>query len=75
MLLVLQITFTILSALCIAAFIPIGAWFGWGWAIGCALVAVLFFFLMLLCKQSLQMKACPKIDETDENKQEADETT
>lgn len=72
MLLVLQITFTILSALCVAAFMPLGAWLGWGWAIGCALVAVVFFLLMLLCKQSLQMKQAPQIDknpETEEKKE------
>ena len=72
MLLVLQITFTILSALCIGAFMPIGVWLGWGWAIGCALVAGLFFLLMLLCKQSLQMKQTPNTDESndkDENQE------
>ena len=69
MLLVLQITFTILSALCLAGFIPIGAWLGWGWAIGCALVAGLFFVLMLLCKQALQMKQIPKIDDVSEKEE------
>ena len=72
MLLFLQITFTVLSALCVAAFMPIGAWLGWGWAIGCALVAVVFFLLMLLCKQSLQMKQAPKIDENPEKDEEKD---
>ena len=69
MLLVLQITFTILSALCIAAFMPIGAWLGWDWAIGCALVAGVFFVLMLLCKQSLQMKQVPELDENNEKEE------
>ena len=57
MLLILQITFTILSALCVAAFMPIGAFLGWIPAIGVALAAVMFFMLMKLCKQSLQIKA------------------
>lgn len=66
MLLTLQILFTILSALCIGAFVPVGAFLGWGWAIGCALLAVLFFGLMLLCKQSLQLKK-KDFDEKNEN--------
>ena len=56
MLLILQITFTILSALCIAAFVPVGAFLGWTWAIGLALAALMFFMLMKLCKQSLQFR-------------------
>ena len=52
----LRILFTILSAVCIAVVIPVGAFGGWVWAIGCALFAVLFFGLMLLCKQSQQQK-------------------
>ena len=48
----LRILFTILSAICIALVIPIGAFLGWFWAIGCALFALLFFVVMLLCKQS-----------------------
>ena len=60
MLLVLQITFTILSALCVAAFVPVGAFWGWMPAIGFALAAVMFFMLMKLCKQSLEFKAEPE---------------
>ena len=56
MLLFLQITLTILSAICAAAVIPLGAFFDWPWAIGFALGAVLFFVLMLLCKQSRALK-------------------
>ena len=75
MLLFLQITFTILSAICIAGFMPLGAWLGWGWAIGCALLAGLFFMLMLLCKQSLQMKQCPTVDETENEEANKTEMT
>ena len=48
----LRIFFTILSAICIALIIPVGAFFGWFWAIGCALFALLFFVIMLIFKQS-----------------------
>ena len=53
----LRIIFTILSALCIAALIPLGALFGWAWVGYCFLGALLFFVLMLLCKQSQDIKA------------------
>lgn len=52
MLLFLQIALTILSALAVAAVIPLGAFLGWTWAIVCALLACLFYILMLLCKQA-----------------------
>lgn len=48
----LRILFTILSAICIALIIPVGAFFGWFWAIAGALLAVLFFVIMLIFKQS-----------------------
>lgn len=66
MLLILQILFTILSALCIGAFVPVGVFLGWGWAVCCALLALAFFALMLLCKQSLQLKK-KDFDEKNEN--------
>ncbi len=56
MLLKLQILFTVLSALCLAAIIPVAVWGGWIWfgvVGGCAL---LFFFLMKLCKQENEIK-------------------
>ena len=73
MLLYLQIALTILSALCVAAVIPLGVWLGWTWTIGLALAALLFFGLMLLCKQTLAFREqekqnTPKDD--DENRQE-----
>ncbi|MBQ8308880.1 MAG: hypothetical protein IJX96_03500 [Clostridia bacterium] len=60
MLLYLQIAFTILSALCIAAVIPLGVWLGWTWAIAFGLAAFLFFGLMLLCKQTLSFRNSEK---------------
>lgn len=51
----LRIFFTILSALCLAAAIPVGVFFGFGWAGLCGFCALLFFGVMLLCKQSQEM--------------------
>ena len=56
MFLYLRIIFTILSAVCVAALIPLGALLGWSWAIYSFLGALLFFGLMLLCKQSQTFK-------------------
>ena len=69
MLLYLQIIFTIISALFLTAAIPVGALLGWAWALACGFCALLFFGLMLLCKQTLAMKQ-PKTDEKDEQPQE-----
>ena len=48
----LRILFTVLSALCVAAFLPVGSLAGWSYAAICAAGALCFFALMLLCKQS-----------------------
>lgn len=48
----LRILFTILSALCVAAVIPIGSFFGFYWALAVAGAALLFFGLMLACKRA-----------------------
>ena len=48
----LRILFTILSAICIAAFFPVGIFFDWAYAAPCALLALLFFGIMLICKQN-----------------------
>ena len=50
--LILRITFTIISALFIAAVIPVGAALGWDYAVYCVLGACAFFVLMLICKQA-----------------------
>ena len=47
----LRILFTCISALFIAAVLPIGAIFSWAWAGVCAVGAFIFYFLMLFCKQ------------------------
>ena len=46
----LRIVFTILAAICVAAIIPVGMLFDFVPAIGVAVLALLFFGLMLLCK-------------------------
>ena len=55
----LQIAFTIVSALCIAAVIPCGLIFGWQIATFCIIGAFSFYVFMLLCKQSAQSKEEP----------------
>ena len=67
MLLKLQIFFTILSAICIAVIIPVGAFLDWKYAIVCALLAFLFFGAMLLCKQAIQAKQPEEKEEEQEN--------
>ena len=52
----LRILFTAVSAVCIAAFVPVATLFGWGYAALCAAGAVCFFALMLLCKQNTENK-------------------
>lgn len=67
----LRIIFTILCAICIAALFPLGMIFGWGPAGICLVCAFLFFGLMLLCKQSQEMKeGKPSFDETDATNEE-----
>ena len=47
----LRILFTILSAICIAAVLPLGAFLGFTWAIALGLLAFFFYLLMLYCKK------------------------
>lgn len=53
--LILRILFTVLSALCLGALIPV-AILGWQYAVMCGLGAFLFFILMLLCKQAQEQR-------------------
>ena len=74
MLLYLQIVFTIISALFIAAVLPVGAFLGWTYAIICALGAVFFYVAMLLCKQARGIdNSTQNDDDNKENSQEKDE--
>ena len=54
---ILRITFCILSALCLAAAIPIGAFFGWIWLVGLLIAAALFALLMFGAKNGLDRKS------------------
>ena len=47
----LRIIFTILSAICVAAVLPIGAFWQFNAAITFAAAAGVFYILMLICKQ------------------------
>ena len=62
----LRILFTILSAICVAGVLPLGAFLGFTWAIALGLSAFLFYLLMLYCKQA-QEKNEPKTEETIKN--------
>lgn len=66
MFLKLRILFTVISAVCLALAIPLGAAVHYIWAIGLGLTALLFFGLMLLCKQSQEAReAAAKPPEAD----------
>ena len=75
----LRIVFTILSAICLAAAIPLGIFFGYAGWIGALIGAGIFFFLMLLCKQSQEFaeQKAEKLKKTKETgeRQEADGET
>ena len=47
----LRIIFTVISALCIAAILPVGAFWQFNAAITLAALAGIFYFAMLICKQ------------------------
>ena len=80
MFLILQIALTILSALCVAAVVPVGALVDWGWGAFFGFLAILFFVFMKICKtqveinnaknaNSLQSQKDTKNDEETEKKQ------
>ena len=66
----LRILFTALSALCLAAFLPVGALAGWGYAAICAAGALCFFALMMICKQNQLNAERTPTALPDENKKE-----
>ena len=70
MLSVLQIIFTILSALCIAIIIPVGTFFGFNNCVFCVLGACVFFVLMLLCKNKREQNAPTTEEPQNENEKE-----
>ena len=54
--LTLRVIFTILSAICLAALIPVGAFLGLEWALILLFGAGLFFALMHLCKSKQEQR-------------------
>lgn len=66
-----RIIFTILSVLCVAALLPVGSFFGLGWAGLCAVLALLFFGLMMLCKQNQAIEERKQQREEKKNEQNA----
>lgn len=63
MLLFFQIFFTVLSAICVGAVVPIGMWLGWLWAGIAVLGAILCYVFMLLCKQTRALRGEIPIEE------------
>ena len=63
MLLFFQIFFTVLSAICVGAVVPIGMWLGWLWAGLAVLGAILCYVFMLLCKQTRALRGEIPIEE------------
>ena len=65
----LRIIFTILSAICVAAVLPLGAWLSWLWAGIAIFSAFLFYLLMLWCKshqpKGLETEEKEQLNETD----------
>ena len=59
MLVKLQIIFTILSAICVAAIFPVGTYWDWLGALGCGIAAFLFFGGTILCKSIREKKENP----------------
>ena len=59
MFLKLRVTFTILSAICIAAVFPVGIFWDFVPAVICALAAGVFFFIMLFCKKQQEKQENP----------------
>ena len=62
----LRIIFTVLSAICIAAALPLGTFFDWIGFITAAIGGGLFFILMLLCKQSQEQEEAKQKNEAEE---------
>ncbi|MBQ7923823.1 MAG: hypothetical protein IJ329_00800 [Clostridia bacterium] len=56
MFLILRVLFTILSAICVAAVIPVGTFLGWGWGGLCGFLAILFFVFMRLFKTQQELQ-------------------
>lgn len=53
---ILRIVFTVLAAILLTCAVLFGTFLGGGWAILCLVGALLFFGLMLLCKNAIEKK-------------------
>lgn len=69
MLLFFQIFFTVLSAICVGAVVPLGMWLGWLWAGLAVLGAILCYVFMLLCKQTRALRGEIPIEEPSETEE------
>ena len=69
MLLFFQIFFTVLSAICVGAVVPLGMWLGWLWAGIAVLGAILCYVFMLLCKQTRALRGEIPIEEPSETEE------
>lgn len=60
----LRILFTVLAAVCLVAIIPAGIFFDWIGFLVCGVPALIFFLLMLLCKQAQEkQESTPSVPE------------
>ena len=69
MLLFFQIFFTVLSAICVGAVVPLGMWLGWLWAGIAVLGAILCYVFMLLCKQTRVLRGEIPVEEPSETEE------
>ena len=65
MLVKLRIIFTILSAVCAAAVVPVGTFFGLIGALICVVAAIMFFVIMLGFKSKQETKENPPQQQPD----------
>ena len=65
MLVKLRILFTILAALCVAAVVPVGTFFGMIGAMICVVLGIMFFSIMLGFKNAQEKKENPPEEHVD----------
>ncbi|MBE5745019.1 MAG: hypothetical protein E7355_02660 [Clostridiales bacterium] len=77
MFLALQITFTILAALCVAAVIPVCIIVDWGWGAFVGFVAILLFLFMRIFKTQVEIQQLRQANKSssDEKAKNATQTT
>ena len=70
MLLFFQVFFIILSAVFATAFFFVGIWLSWNWAVICAILAVVCYFLSMTFKNTLALRNPQTTDEETTKKDE-----